>query len=173
MCARNVAHHARHHRALVARWTAPGRTLAARLWRVGRAVVVHWLHEMLADDARHQRALVSRWTAPGRTLAARLWRVGRAVVVHWLHEMLADDGRLCAMAGRCLRDAWPLRAAGCATMAGRWERWERDGGRTMRHWLAHPVSCAALVTAVRGLCAARVFLGGGRRPAMLRRCRDG
>ncbi|KZV40383.1 fanciful K+ uptake-b family transporter [Dorcoceras hygrometricum] len=39
--ARNIAHHAGHHRALAARWIAPGRALAARLWRVGRAVIVH------------------------------------------------------------------------------------------------------------------------------------
>ncbi|KZV47861.1 regulation of nuclear pre-mRNA domain-containing protein 1A [Dorcoceras hygrometricum] len=50
MCAHNVAHHARHHRALAARWTAPGRALAARMRRVGRPVITHWLHEVLADD---------------------------------------------------------------------------------------------------------------------------
>ncbi|KZT75841.1 hypothetical protein F511_47134 [Dorcoceras hygrometricum] len=78
---------------------------------------------------------------------------------------LCDGGRCRAMmsrllscAGRVIGAWWP--AAG--------ERCSRNGGRTMRHWLAHPASCAALVTDMRGLAPRTIFVV----EAAARRCSD-
>ncbi|KZV22075.1 hypothetical protein F511_28316 [Dorcoceras hygrometricum] len=101
----------------------------------------------------------STWSRAGRATAACWPGSGRALVAR-------DAGRR----WEAMRHGWALFAR-CLAAARCWmrddgSRWERDGGRTMRHWLAHQASCAALVADVHGLAPRAIFVVA----AAARRC---
>ncbi|KZV17418.1 hypothetical protein F511_09090 [Dorcoceras hygrometricum] len=154
---------------------AARRCSGARDLRTGRASLALSSARRCADDGR-------RWALPSRTVAGRLallhaqesavgLRTIAPRVVAWRRPSPCDACAVVAL-------GWPLSSAIVALLCAA-GRPMISHGRTLLDAQLHAQNCwriARLGRACRGRawpCAARDFHGGGRRPAMLRRCRDG